>query len=158
MSLGLRGVSGFASPLISRYFALGDFFKLQRLAHLAARGAFAGALATALVLVGFGYDLLGLFGAGFKTAYTPLLVLLSGELVAAAAGPVGFFMTMTNRQVSATWIEAATSVIAIGLALVLIPHYGILGAAVVVAASDAVRNISMVVSIWRQLGVRSTIF
>jgi len=158
MSLGLRGISGFASPLISRYFALADFSKLQRLAHLAARGAFAMALATALVLVGFGYNLLGLFGAGFKTAYTPLLVLLSGELVAAAAGPVGFLMTMTNRQVSATWIEAATSVIAIGLALVLIPHYGILGAAVVVAASDAVRNISMSVALWRQLGLRSTIF
>ena len=69
MSLGLLGISGFASPLISQYFALGDFSKLQRLAHLSARGAFGGALATALVLIGFGYELLGLFGAGFKTAY-----------------------------------------------------------------------------------------
>jgi len=158
MSLGLLGISGFASPLISQYFALGDFSKLQGLAHVAARGAFAGALATALVLVGFGYDLLGLFGAGFKTAYMPLLVLLCGELVAAAAGPVGFFMTMTNRQTSATRIEAATSAFAIGLALVLIPRYGILGAAVVVAAGSAMRNISMFVALWRQLGLRSTIF
>lgn len=158
MSLGLLGISAFASPLISQYFALADFSKLQRLARLAARGAFAGALATALVLVVFGYDLLGLFGAGFTTAYTPLMVLLCGELVAAAAGPVGFFMTMTNRQRSATQIEAATSAMAIGLALALIPRYGILGAAVAVAAGGVVRNISMVAAIWRQLGVRSTIF
>jgi O-antigen/teichoic acid export membrane protein len=158
MSLGLLGISGFASPLIAQYFALADFSKLQRLAHLAARGAFAGALATALVLVGFGYDLLGFFGAGFETAYLPLLVLLCGELIAAAAGPVGFFMTMTNRQVSATRIEAATSAIAVGLALVVVPRYGILGAAAVVAAGSAVRNTSMFVAIWRQLGVRSTIF
>jgi O-antigen/teichoic acid export membrane protein len=158
MSLGLLGISGFASPLISQYFALGDFSKLQGLAHSAARGAFIAALAPALVLVGFGYDLLGLFGAGFTTAYTPLLVLLCGELVAAAAGPVGFFMTMTNRQMSATLIEAATSAVALGLALVLIPGYGILGAAVVVAAGSAVRNISMFVAVWRQLGLRSTIF
>jgi O-antigen/teichoic acid export membrane protein len=158
MSLALLGISGFASPLIAQYFVLGDFAKLQSLARLAARGAFAGALATALVLLGFGYELLGLFGAGFNTAYTPLLVLLSGELVAAAAGPVGFLMTMTNRQSSATWIEAATSAIAIVLALVLIPRYGILGAAMVVAAGSAVRNISMFVAVWRQLGLRSTIF
>ncbi len=158
MSLGLLGISGFVSPQISQYFALADFSKLQRLAHLAARGAFAGALATALVLVGFGYELLELFGSGFTTAYTPLLVLLCGELFAAAAGPVGFFMTMTNRQMSATRIEAATSAIALGLALVLIPRYGILGAAIVVAAGSAVRNISMFVAVWRQLGLRSTIF
>ncbi len=158
MSLALLGISGFASPLMSQYFALADFSRLQRLAHLSARGAFAGALATALVLVGFGYDLLGLFGAAFKTAYLPLLLLLCGELVAAAVGPVGFFMTMTNRQVSATWIEAVTSALAIGLAFVLIPRYGILGAAAVVAAGSAVRNVSMFAALWRQLGVRSAIF
>jgi len=56
------------------------------------------------------------------------------------------------------WIEAATSVIAIGLAFVLIPRYGILGAAMVVAAGSAVRNLSMFVALWRQLGLRSTIF
>ena len=105
-----------------------------------------------------GYELLELFGSGFTTAYTPLLVLLCGELFAAAAGPVGFFMTMTNRQMSATLIEAITSAIALGLALVLIPRYGILGAALVVAAGSAVRNISMFVAVWRQLGLRSTIF
>ncbi|HKY08582.1 MAG TPA: oligosaccharide flippase family protein, partial [Candidatus Binatia bacterium] len=98
MSLALLGISGFASPLISQYFALADISKLQNLARLAARGAFAGALATALALVGFGDDLLGLFGAGFETAYISLLVLVGGELIAAAAGPIGFFMTMTNRQ------------------------------------------------------------
>lgn len=158
MSFALLGISGFASPLMSQYFALGDLSRLQRLAHLSARGAFAGALATALVLVGFGYDLLGLFGAAFKTAYLPLLVLLCGELIAAAVGPVGFFMTMTNRQVSASWIEAATSAIAIALAFVLIPRYGILGAAAVVAAGSAVRNLSMFVALWQQLGLRSAIF
>ncbi len=157
-SLGLLGISAFASPLISQHFALGDFSGLQRLARLAARGAFAGALATAFVLVGFGHDLLGLFGAGFEAAYAPLLVLLCGELVAAAVGPVGFFMTMTNREVSATWIEVAASAIAIALALVLIPRHGILGAAVAVAAGSTVRNVSMFVAILRLLGLRSTVF
>jgi O-antigen/teichoic acid export membrane protein len=157
-SLGLLGVSAFASPLISQYFALADLSKLQGLARQAARGAFAAALATALVLVGFGHELLGLFGAGFEAAYVPMLVLLCGELVAAAVGPVGFFMTMTNREVSATWIEVAASGIAIGLALVLVPRIGILGAAVAVAAGSAARNIFMLVAIWRQLGLRSMVF
>ena len=157
-SLGLLGISAFASPLISQHFSLADVSKLQGLARLAARGAFAGALATALVLVGFGHGLLGLFGAGFETAYMPLVVLLCGELVASAVGPVGFFMTMTNREVSATWIEVAASAIAIGLALVLIPRHGILGAAVAVAAGSTARNVGMFVAILRQMGLRSTVF
>jgi O-antigen/teichoic acid export membrane protein len=158
MSLALLGISGFASPLISQHFALAEFTKLQALAHLAARGAFAGALVTALILIVFGYDLLGLFGAGFATAYVPLLILLGGEIIAAAAGPVGFFLTMTDHQRSATRIEAVTSAIAIALALVLVPRYGILGAALVVSSGSALRNIFMFVAVWRQLGLRSTIF
>ena len=157
-SLGLVGVSAFASPLIAQYFALADLSRLQGLARQAARGALAAALATAVVLVGFGHELLGLFGAGFGAAYRPLLVLLCGELVAAAVGPVGFLMTMTNREVSATWIEVAASGIAIGLALLLVPRIGILGAAVAVAAGSTARNLSMLVAIWRQLGLRSMVF
>lgn len=157
-SVALLGISAFASPLISQYFALADFSRLQGLARLAARGAFAGALATAVVLVGFGHDLLGLFGAGFETAYMPLLVLLGGHLVAAVVGPVGSFMTMTDREVSATRIEVAASAIAIGLALVLLPRHGILGAAVAVAAGSTARSIFMFIAIWRQLGLRSTVF
>ena len=60
MSLSLLGVSGFASPLVSGYFALKDFSKLQRLAQLSARGSILGAIATALVLIVFGADLLRL--------------------------------------------------------------------------------------------------
>ena len=54
MSLGLLGVSGFASPLVSGYFALKDFSKLQHLARLSARGSIVGAIATGLVLIVFG--------------------------------------------------------------------------------------------------------
>ena len=113
---------------------------------------------TALVLIGFGDELLRLFGEGFETAYLPLLILLFGEFVAAATGPVGFFLTMTGRQLTATRIEAAASVIAVALALVLIPRDGILGAAIAVSAGSALRSAAMFVAVWRQLGVRSAVF
>jgi O-antigen/teichoic acid export membrane protein len=158
VSLALFGISGFTSPLISRYFALSDRPRLQRLARLAARGALGGAMAIALVLVVFGRQILRLFGEGFDTAYFPLLVLLFGELVAAASGPVGFFLSMTGRQMDATRIEGVVSVVAIGLALVLIPRYGIVGSAIVVAACSCLRNIAMCVVVWRRLGLRSAAF
>ena len=157
MALGLTGISAFASPLISEYFALSDFASLQRLARAAARGALGTALITALVMIVFGHPLLHLFGEGFETAYIPLLILLFGEMAAAAAGPVGLFLTMTGRQRTASWIEAVTSTSAVGLALILVPRYGIGGAAVGVATGSFLRNAAMLVAVRKQLGLRSAI-
>lgn len=157
MSLGLTGISAYASPLIAEYFALSDFAGLQRLAHVAARGALGTAVVTALLMIAFGSQLLHLFGEGFDTAYMPLLILLFGEMSAAAAGPVGYFLSMTGRQMTATRIEAVTSAVAIGLALILVPRYGIVGAAIVVAAGSFFRNAAMIVAVQRQLGLRSAI-
>ena len=83
------------------------------------------------------------------------MVLLCGEMIAAAAGPVGYFLTMTGGQMTATRIEAAASATAMALALVLIPRFGILGAAIAVAVGSALRNGWMFVAVWRRLGVRS---
>jgi O-antigen/teichoic acid export membrane protein len=157
MSLGLIGISAYASPLISEYYALADFAKLQRLAHVAARGALGTALATALLMVAFGHQLLALFGEGFDTAYLSLLILLFGEMTAAAAGPVGFFLTMTGRQMTATRIEAFTSTVAVCLALILVPRYGIVGTAIAVATGSFFRNAAMIIAVRRHLGLRSAI-
>ena len=158
MSLGFLGIAGFAGPLVSHYYALGDRAKLQQLAHLSARASVAGAAATAFVLIVFGSELLRLFGQGFEAAYGPLLVLLCGEIVAATTGPVGYFMTMTGGQMTATRIEAVTSVVAVITALMLIPDHGILGAAIAVAAGSVLRNAAMFAATWRQLGLRSAPF
>ena len=156
-ALGLTGITGFASPEVARYFALGDTASLQRLGHLSARASLAVALLMAVILAAAGERFLGFFGDGFSAAYPALLVLLAGELVAASVGPVGYFLTLTGRHRAATWIEAGTSVLVLVLAQVLIPRIGILGAAEAVALGATVRNIAMVVAVWRLHGLRSLI-
>jgi len=148
-ALGLTAVTGFASPLVARHFALGDTASLQRLGQLAARASFGLALLVALVLALAGEPLLGLFGSGFRAAYPVLLVLLAGELVAASAGPVSHFLTLTGHHHHASAIEAVTSALVLLLAVALIPQGGILGAAIAMAAGAAVRNIAMVLAVWR---------
>jgi len=157
LSLGLIGISAFASPRISEYYALSDFANLRRLTRASAYGALGVATATALLMIGFGTQLLRLFGNGFEAGYVALLILLSGEVAAAAAGPVGFFLTMTGRHTTATCIEGVSCALALSLALVLVPDYGIVGAAIVVATASVVRNAAMFVVVQRQLRLRSAI-
>jgi O-antigen/teichoic acid export membrane protein len=151
------GISAFASPLISEYHALSDFANLRRLTRVTAWGALAAALAAALLMIGFGTHLLRLFGEGFEAGYIPLVILLIGEITAAAAGPVGFFLTMTSREATATWIEGVACTVTVGLALVFVPLYGIVGAAIVVATGSIVRNTVMIAAVQRQLRQRSAI-
>lgn len=153
-SLGLIGVSGFVSPLVSRHFVLGDSRVLQRLAHLGARGSIAAAGAVALVLMVLGETVLEWFGPAFGASYVALLVLLTGEIFAAAVGPVGHFLVMTGAQRAASWIEAISGIGALALACALIPAHGMLGAAIAIASGSVLRNLWMAFFLWQRQGIR----
>ena len=158
MSLGLLGVSGFVSPLVSGSYAMRDFALLQRIARLAASGSMLTAIVTAVTLIAFGMPLLRLFGDEFESAYTALIILTCGELAAAAVGPVGHILAMTGGQRVAAAIEGAASVVTVALAFTLMPDYGIVGAGIAVAAGSMLRNVWMFAFVWVRLGVRSAPF
>jgi O-antigen/teichoic acid export membrane protein len=149
--LGLTGLSAPASPLMASLHAVDDRQGLRRLALVSAGGTLAFGVALTLPLSLFGHSLLAAFGPGFETGHASLLVLLAGELAAAAAGPVGHLMVMTGRQRDALRIEAASSVLALVLAIWLIPRHGATGAAIAMAASSVLRNGWMAAVAWRGL-------
>ena len=149
--LGLTGLSAPASPLMASLHAVDDRRGLRRLALVSAGGTLASGLALTLLLALFGHSLLAAFGPGFEAGHASLLVLLAGELAAAAVGPVGHLMVMTGRQREALRIEAASSVLALVLAIWLIPHLGAAGAAVAMAASSVLRNAWMAAVAWHGL-------
>jgi len=156
MSFGLIAISAQAAPRISGYFAVSDVDGLRRLARVASRGALAVALATALLMSVLGPQLLRLFGEGFEIAYVPLLVLLFGEMAAAMAGPVGFFMSMTGLHKTAAWIEGITSAFVLLIAFVIVPRHGVLGAAIAVASGSVLRNAAMAIVVRRRLRLQGT--
>lgn len=152
VGLGLTGISGPASPMIASLHALGDRRGLRRLAAVSAGGALAAGAAVALVLLLFGRELLGLFGPGFEAGFRPLMLLLAGEMAAAAVGPVGHLMVMTGRQRLALGIEALSSAVALVLAPLLIVRHGIDGAAAAMAGAAVLRNVCMAMAVWQGLG------
>lgn len=152
VGLGLTGISGPASPMIASLHALGDRSGLRRLALVSAGGALTAGAATAGVLLLFGHELLSLFGPGFEAGFRPLMLLLAGEMAAAAVGPVGHLMVMTGRQRLALAIEALSSAVALVLAPLLIARHGIDGAAAAMAGAAVLRNACMAVAVWQGLG------
>lgn len=155
---GLIAINSIAAPLISEQYSKDNMKELQKLLSSAAQ---LGSIYTVFACVGlyyFGRDLLGLFGDDFITGYAALLFLLAGYMVSAFAGSVGYILTMTGEQVIMVKIVGFIAILNIALNYILIPIYGLNGAAIATASSVALWNIIMLTTVMKKLGINPTIF
>jgi len=110
-------------------------------------------LAMALVIVVLGKPLLSLFGEGFGAGYPLLLALMLGVVLRASIGPAETLLTMSGYQKLCAGVFAATLAVNVGLNLVLIPRWGLWGAAVASALSLAFETLLLAVAVRSRLGI-----
>jgi O-antigen/teichoic acid export membrane protein len=157
VSFGLMSVNSIVAPMISEYYHTDRKAELQHMITLASWGIFAATLVLALGLIFFGEWVLALFGEGFDQGYVPLLILLIGQLINALAGSVGFLMIMTGHQTQQAKILAVSAIVNITLNAILIPKFGLLGAASATACATVLWNVSMLYYVVRHIGLNPTI-
>ena len=154
---GLAAINLVLHPYIAGLYAERDFQKLQALATNSARAILLFALPPVFVFVFFGeWALRVIFGDDYTAASLALAILCLGQLVNAAMGSVGALLNMTGHERDTMRGMAIALGINIVLNLVLIPLFGIAGAAAATAASFVVWNILLWRSVWVRLGIRST--
>ena len=100
--------------------------------------------------------LLGIFGNEFIVGKTALLILLFGQIINILCGSVGYILMMTNKQEILRNIIIFSAFLNIILNILLIPKYGINGAAISSAISVAVWNIYSLIYIYRKYGFITT--
>lgn len=92
--------------------------------------------------------LMALFGEGFLQGAAAIAVLSGAQLINASAGPVGGVLMMTDRE---RWVLFNTLLLgglnAAGNYL-LIPHFGMLGAALSTACALACWNLAALAQVW----------
>lgn len=154
---GLSAVNMIAAPMIAELYHTGRRRELQRTLSLAALGILVFTVSASLALTVSGKWLLGLFGARFSSAYIPLVILLGGLIVNATCGSVGYLMTMSGQERYAGVILVACAALNVVLNLVLIPPFGITGAAVATSVAMAVWNLSMLAAVKAKLALDPTI-
>ena len=155
---GLTAVNTILAPMIAESYAADDHAKLAKLVHHAARLTFVVTVVVALAIAIAGHWVLGLFGKGFpESAYVPLLIILGGQCISAAAGPVGFLMTMTRYEREASWFLGASALLNVLLSVALIPAFGLIGAAIASAGSTIAWNLSALVFVRARLDVNPTV-
>jgi O-antigen/teichoic acid export membrane protein len=104
-----------------------------------------------ILLAVFAPVALSVFGQEFEAGGDALVVLALAMLVSMACGPVSVVLLMAGKS---SWNLLNTIVAAslgIGLHLVLIPRYGIVGAAIAAAATITANNLIPLVQVWAYL-------
>ncbi len=112
-------------------------------------------LPLAIILALFSRPLMSsFFGASYAAGAGALSVLVLGFLADSATGCNGTLLSMTGRPWLVLFNGLAGGVLTVALCLLLVPKYGVLGAAVAVTVSRSLANILATYEIWRIQGLQ----
>jgi O-antigen/teichoic acid export membrane protein len=156
-SLVLAAVGASLSPIVAALHASGDRELMRRGILAASRVCALLGVAVAVVLVVFADPLLGLFGAGFRSAAPVLRILAIAGLVNALAPFNGTALVMTRNEAAAARAALFGLALCIALSAALIPPWGATGAAVAFLVSVSGRNAATCAATWRRLGLDTTV-
>jgi O-antigen/teichoic acid export membrane protein len=154
----LYAVNSLAAPMIASLYMEGRRREIQRALSLAALGIGCFAIPAAILLIVAGRPLLGIYGTEFVEGYDALVWLTISQLGVALGGSVMQLMTMTGHHRPAARIVGVSAVLNLTLNFILIPRFGIAGAAIATAASAVLANLGMVLFVRRRLGLDPTLF
>ena len=141
------------APRISDLYARGDLDELRALYVTITGWMVRLALVPTLILVIAPRELLSIFGPSFTEGAAVTVILAAGALIHATTGPSGAMLNMTGRPAWALANNVATVIVNIALNLVLIPPYGIIGAATAWTSSLVFTNVLVAWQIKRALNV-----
>jgi O-antigen/teichoic acid export membrane protein len=128
-------IGAYISPKVAQAYEKGDNLKVKKLFKDSLKLIAFTTLPLFVIILFFADSFLGLFGTAFTVASTTLLIVNLGFLSEALCGPVGFVLNMTDNQHVFMKILMISLLINILFNTLLIPVYGINGAAVALLLS-----------------------
>jgi O-antigen/teichoic acid export membrane protein len=159
--LFVQAVQQALSPQLSALFERGDRSSANSVLRAATLWSLILAWPLYLVTAGFASPLMRVFGGGYDSASGVVVILSLTMLLATVCGSVDSVLLMAGRS----WLSLGNNTVAlainVGLNVVLIPQYGVRGAAVSWSVAIVVRNVLPLLQVHRQLGLwpvtRSTV-
>jgi O-antigen/teichoic acid export membrane protein len=144
--------SGIFSPIISSFYARDELDDLGRLYKDVSRWIFTGAFALFLPIVLLSQQILAIFGPGFITGWTALIIVSAAQLYSSSVGPTPRMLAMTGNQNVAMLATTVASLVGVVVSFALVPSLGMLGAALGMAAAITTENTGTMLAVRKRLG------
>lgn len=154
-SFSIEAINSSLAPKIANAYVNNLKEKFLGLIKFSTRLNFSLTVLIVMVLLVFNQWFLGMFGEEFKAGSMALIILCAIHLINSAVGSVGIIMQMTGKQKQYQYIAIISLGINLLLNFILIPRYGINGAAIATAISLSVWNVSGCVYLKRKENIRT---
>jgi O-antigen/teichoic acid export membrane protein len=149
----LFSVKAAAGPRFSAAMASADRAELATIAVESARWSFWPSLLVGGSVLLAGKLLLSLFGPSFTDGYPLMAILLAGILAKAFVGPGEAFLTMAGQQSLCVKLYAGALAANLLLNALLIPLFGLTGAAAATAGAMVAEALLLHVAVRRTFGI-----
>lgn len=126
----LTSFSVIFAPMISEVYGTKEFGRLERLYKTETRWVFTLTLPIFLGLMLFPEEILNIWGEPFKIGAGALVVMGIARFVDAGVGSAGFIIMMMGKPHINLINSALVIILKVILSIILIPEYGLIGAAV----------------------------
>ncbi|NVM20225.1 MAG: flippase [Desulfobacterales bacterium] len=136
------------APMISDLHNKGELPKLESLFRIVTRWAFTLCIPLVVMTIFFAREILQIFGSQFVAAAGCLVILALGQLGHSATGPVAFMLMMSGRTMIILVNASLALLLKLILNILLIPKFGLVGAATAAAISIIILNLAMVVQVF----------
>jgi O-antigen/teichoic acid export membrane protein len=151
--IALQSVNQIFSPTIADLHARGEMELLNRLFQTLTKWITGLTLPLAVVVVVFSRVLMRIFGHDFEAGWVILVIGAVGQLVNCATGSVGYLLLMSGNERRLVRIQLVMAVVTVTLCLLLVPRWGIAGAALAAAIGNAGSNAWCLLEVKKILGL-----
>jgi O-antigen/teichoic acid export membrane protein len=142
-----------AAPRLSELLSSGDRARAREIYATATSWLMSLTWPLYLTMITLGPALLSVFGSRYRTAGPVLAILGAAMLVATLVGPVDIVLLMAGKSSWNLFNTVIAVVLNVVLNLVLIPPFGVKGAAVAWGASILANNLLPLLQVWRGVGL-----
>lgn len=159
VAFGLVSITMVVSPKFAQLHIEQNKEGLRQLAQQSARLILLVALPCTLCFIFFGQIFLTVaFGEEYQDGHLPLKILALGQMINAGFGSVGALLNMSGNERSTALGVTLAAIINIVLNAILIPPFGMLGAAIATTVSMALWNFFLWRAVLKHLGISSLAF
>ncbi len=151
-TIALIAINSIASPKFSEIYSSEGNRRFRRIVQQTTLLTCLISLPIFVVILLFPENVLRIFGQEFAIGKSALIILSIGQLVSAFSGSTMIVLNMTGREKAGRNILTVTVVLNIIINYLLIPRYGILGAAIATMSSTIFWNLISVIYIYKSFG------
>ncbi len=152
-AIPLSAVNSIAAPKLSESYAVNDLSGLRKTALASSKFTLLASTPILLICLLFPAHILQIFGDDFvANGILPLRIIVIAQFINAAAGPVAYVLQMTENHKLVGRIMLFSTIVCISINCLLIPIFGILGAAIAYSVSLIIWNAGCLFFIKKKLG------